>query len=45
MRARCACGPRPADIWGYRPDGLALMSALKKRWDPKGYLNPGVFLV
>lgn len=33
------------DVWGYTPDTLDLMRALKARWDPRGLLNPGVFLV
>lgn len=33
------------DPWGYMPDTLPLMRKLKARWDPKGILNPGVFLV
>src|SRR5262249_37453630 len=33
------------DRWGYTPDGLALMRAIKQHWDPKGILNPGEFLV
>jgi hypothetical protein len=33
------------DLWGYTPDTLPLMRQLKVRWDPKGILNPGVFLV
>jgi D-lactate dehydrogenase (cytochrome) len=33
------------DRWGYTPDGLALMRAIKQRWDPQGILNPGEFLV
>jgi D-lactate dehydrogenase (cytochrome) len=33
------------DPWGYRPQVLPLMRRLKDRWDPKGILNPGVFLV
>lgn len=33
------------DPWGYRPQALPLMRRLKDRWDPKGILNPGVFLV
>jgi len=32
-------------VWGYTPDTLDLMRALKARWDPRGLLNPGVFLV
>jgi D-lactate dehydrogenase (cytochrome) len=40
-----AHGERPADRWGYRPDCADLMAALKRRWDPDGYLNPGAFLV
>ncbi len=33
------------DPWGYVPDGLDLMRGIKARWDPKGWLNPGAFLV
>jgi glycolate oxidase subunit GlcD len=33
------------DRWGYQPEGLKLMRRLKQRWDPKGILNPGVFVV
>jgi len=33
----------PAQIWGYPPDGLEIMRALKNRWDKRGYLNPGAF--
>jgi D-lactate dehydrogenase (cytochrome) len=32
------------DIWGYSPDTLDLMRALKAGWDPRGLLNPGAFL-
>jgi FAD/FMN-containing dehydrogenase len=40
-------GPKDMEIdpWGYTPDTLLLMHQLKARWDPKGILNPGVFLV
>ncbi|MBN1449457.1 MAG: FAD-binding protein [Anaerolineales bacterium] len=40
-------GPKDMGIdpWGYTPDTLPLMRQLKARWDPKGILNPGVFLV
>ncbi len=45
-------GHRPAqaaeaelDRWGYAPQSLALMRALKARWDPAGLFNPGAFLV
>jgi len=40
-------GPKDLGIdpWGYSPDTLPLMRQLKARWDPKGILNPGVFLV
>jgi D-lactate dehydrogenase (cytochrome) len=31
--------------WGYIPDGLALMRAIKQRWDPQGILNAGDFVV
>jgi FAD/FMN-containing dehydrogenase len=33
------------DRWGYTPDALDLMRAIKQRWDPKGILNPGEFIV
>jgi hypothetical protein len=33
------------DRWGYTPDGLELMRAIKDRWDPTGMLNPGDFVV
>lgn len=32
------------DAWGYQPESLAIMRALKKRWDPAGILNAGVFV-
>jgi len=32
------------DVWGYSPDTLDLMRALKACWDPRGLLNPGAFL-
>jgi D-lactate dehydrogenase (cytochrome) len=41
-------GRRPdatVDSWGYSPDGLDLMRALKARWDPRDLLNPGAFIV
>jgi D-lactate dehydrogenase (cytochrome) len=40
-------GPKDMEIdpWGYSPDTLPLMRQLKARWDPKGILNPGVFLI
>jgi glycolate oxidase FAD binding subunit len=49
-RGGYACAPTQAgnlalDAWGYAPDGLDLMRAIKERWDPKGLLNPGAFLV
>lgn len=34
-----------AQCWGAPPSGLPLMQALKRRWDPVGILNPGVFIV
>jgi D-lactate dehydrogenase (cytochrome) len=36
---------REVDRWGYTPDGLTLMRAIKQCWDPQGILNPGEFLV
>ena len=40
-------GPRDMEMdpWGYTPDTLPLMRQLKARWDPKGILNSGVFMV
>ncbi len=32
------------DRWGYQPEGLELMKALKARWDPQSILNPGMFV-
>ena len=32
------------DKWGYQPEGLDLMRALKARWDPQGILNPDAFV-
>ena len=40
-----APGQGDLDVWGYAPDTLDLMRALKKRWDARGLLNPGAFLV
>jgi len=37
--------PDEGDRWGYAPQGLELMRALKARWDARGLLNPGAFLV
>jgi glycolate oxidase subunit GlcD len=31
--------------FGYIPEALPLMRALKTRWDPAGILNPGAFIV
>ncbi len=36
---------RTLDPFGYKPDGLDLMRALKARWDPRGQVNPGAFVV
>jgi len=37
--------PDQADPWGHAPEGLELMRALKTRWDERGLVNPGAFLV
>jgi D-lactate dehydrogenase (cytochrome) len=34
-----------SDPWGYRPQSLDLMLALKRRLDPAGLFNPGAFIV
>jgi D-lactate dehydrogenase (cytochrome) len=36
---------RDLDRWGYTPDSLEVMRAIKARWDAKGILNPGEFIV
>ncbi|MBM4458585.1 MAG: FAD-binding protein [Chloroflexi bacterium] len=33
------------DPWGYAPEGLDLMAALKARWDPQALCNPNAFIV
>jgi hypothetical protein len=33
------------DRWGYTSDGLELMRTIKNRWDAKGILNPGDFVI
>jgi glycolate oxidase subunit GlcD len=37
---RAPAGP-PVAVTAYHPDTWELMAALKARWDPAGYLNPG----
>jgi glycolate oxidase FAD binding subunit len=32
------------DVWGSPPPGLSLMREIKRRFDPKGILNPGRFV-
>ncbi len=34
-----------SDRWGYRPESLDVMLALKRRLDPAGLFNPGAFIV
>ena len=33
------------DTWGYTPESLDLMRALRQRWGAGGLLNPGPFLL
>ena len=33
------------DRWGFAPDALDKMQALRRRWGADGLLNPGAFLV
>jgi D-lactate dehydrogenase (cytochrome) len=33
------------DVWGYSSNALDLMRRLKARWDPRGMVNPGAFVV
>jgi D-lactate dehydrogenase (cytochrome) len=33
------------DRWGYVPDALSIMRALKRRWDPQELFNPEVFVI
>jgi glycolate oxidase FAD binding subunit len=37
-------GPAPCDVFGAPPDALALMRALKSRFDPRRVLAPGRFV-
>ena len=38
--------PEPKiERWGYAPQGLDLVKALKARWDPRGILNPDAFIL
>jgi len=37
-------GPAPCDVYGAPPDSLALMRALKARFDPQRVLSPGRFV-
>jgi hypothetical protein len=41
-------GPAPRstlEAWGYVPEGLELMRALKARWDPMSILDPGTLVL
>lgn len=40
-----APGGETIDPWGYVPEGLDLMRALKARWDAAGIFNAGAFVV
>lgn len=45
-----ACAPAHAgstsfEPWGFQPDSLPQMRALKQQWDTQGLLNPGAFVV
>ena len=33
------------DRWGYKPDALSIMRAIQQRWDAKGTLYPGGFVI
>jgi D-lactate dehydrogenase (cytochrome) len=33
------------DNWGYTPESMELMRALRQRWGADGLLNPGAFVV
>jgi D-lactate dehydrogenase (cytochrome) len=33
------------DRWGYQAEGIAVMRALKARWDPQGIMNPALSLL
>lgn len=39
-----AAGPTASEAWGGPPPGASLMTELKRRFDPKGILNPGRLL-
>jgi glycolate oxidase subunit GlcD len=34
-----------SELWGFLPESLDLMRRLKAKWDPRGLLNPGAFLL
>jgi hypothetical protein len=40
-----ALSAEAGERWGYRPQGLPWMKALKARWDPGNLFNPGAFIV
>ncbi|GAB4424272.1 MAG: hypothetical protein Kow0031_03190 [Anaerolineae bacterium] len=35
----------PAEVWSYAPQSQLLMRGLKAKWDPRGFLNTGLFAV
>jgi D-lactate dehydrogenase (cytochrome) len=37
--------PTDVDLWGYRPEALDMMRAIKARWDPEMVFNTGIFVV
>ncbi|MEW5719434.1 MAG: FAD-binding oxidoreductase, partial [Chloroflexota bacterium] len=40
-----ALNGQTSDRWGYQPEGLEIMRALKAQWDPRGFFNSDAFVV
>ena len=41
-----SAGPVPTqNVWGYRPDALDIMKAIKEQWDPAGGFNTDLFII
>jgi D-lactate dehydrogenase (cytochrome) len=39
------CWLKKLDLWGFKPESIDIMQALKNRWDPTGIVNPGEFIL
>ncbi|MGC9520721.1 MAG: FAD-binding protein [Anaerolineae bacterium] len=45
LRARHDNPLNPAHVWGYRPEALDRVRAIKAQWDPAGVLNPDTLIL